>query len=112
MVIYDLKQAARRLAPEALATIEHAMRHSEDERVRVMAAQIVLERAYGKPEQKADMEVVHKFARVPEVMDQETWLANRGQPMVDGKAAREVCPDAAPSLDTKLSDEPDPTKLN
>jgi hypothetical protein len=49
MVIYDLKQAARRLAPEALAIIENAMRHSEDERVRVMAAQIVLERAYGKP---------------------------------------------------------------
>jgi hypothetical protein len=111
MVVFDLKQAARRLCPEALATIERAM-HSKDERVRVMAATVILERGYGKPEQKADLEVVHRFAEVPQVMDQETWLARRGQPLLEAKAVRETCPDAPTTLDRTPSDEPDPTKLN
>jgi hypothetical protein len=28
---------------------------------------------------RADLDVVHKFARVPEVMSKDDWLATRGQ---------------------------------
>jgi hypothetical protein len=79
MVVYDLKQAARKYAPEALEVIARCMR-DKDARVRLMAAEIMLERGYGKPEQKSDVDVVHRFARVPEVMEKDEWLKHRGQP--------------------------------
>lgn len=111
MVVFDLKQAARAHCKEAIEIIAREM-HNKDARVRLLACQLMIERGYGRPEVKADVDVVHKFVRVPEVMEQEAWLKHRGQPQLDGKAVREVCPDAAPTLDTKLSDEPDSTKLN
>jgi hypothetical protein len=55
--------------------------------------------------------VAHKFVVAPEVMDQETWLARRGQPLQLPRP-QDVCPDAPVTLDSKPSDEPDPTKLN
>jgi hypothetical protein len=79
MVRFDLKQAARAHCEEALEVIARCMR-SDDERVRLMAANIMLERGYGKPEQKTDAEVVHRFALVPEVMEKDEWLKHRGQP--------------------------------
>jgi hypothetical protein len=79
MVVYDLKQAARKYAPEALEVIARCMR-DKDARVRLIAAQIMLERGYGKPEQKSDVDVVHRFALVPEVMEKDEWLKHRGQP--------------------------------
>jgi hypothetical protein len=45
-----------------------------------MAAESMLERGYGKPEQKSDVDVVHRFALVPEVMEKDEWLKHRGQP--------------------------------
>jgi hypothetical protein len=79
MVVFDLRQAARRHCPEALEVIAEGMRH-KDARVRLIAAAIMLERGYGKPEQKSDAAVVHRFVQAPEVMDQAKWLARRGQP--------------------------------
>ena len=79
MVVYDLKQAARKYAPEALEVIARCMR-DKDARVRLMAAEIMLERGYGKPEQKSDVAVEHHFAVVPEVMPKDEWLKHRGQP--------------------------------
>jgi hypothetical protein len=79
MVVYDLKQAARKYCPEALEEIARCMR-DKDARVRLLAASIMLERGYGKPEQKSDVGVTHKFAVVPEVMEESEWLKHRGQP--------------------------------
>ena len=52
----------------------------EDSRVALAAAIHVLDRAFGKPEQKADIEMVHRFAQVPAVMSKADWLATRGDP--------------------------------
>jgi 5-hydroxyisourate hydrolase-like protein (transthyretin family) len=51
-----------------------------DPRVALAAAIHVLDRAWGKPEQKADVEMVHRFAQVPAVMSKADWLATRGDP--------------------------------
>jgi hypothetical protein len=51
-------RSARAHCPEALEVIAAAMRH-KDARVRITAVAMMLERGYGKPEQKSDAEVVH-----------------------------------------------------
>jgi hypothetical protein len=101
--------AAREMTPEALAVIRKCLR-SKDERVALMAAGIALDRGWGKPEVTAEVTMAHKFAVVPQVMEQGEWLRNRGQPtpVLDLKS---TCPDAATTLDSKLSVEP-PEKLN
>jgi hypothetical protein len=40
----------------------------------------MIDRGYGKPEQKSDGMVAHKFAVVPQVMEEAEWLERRGQP--------------------------------
>jgi hypothetical protein len=79
MVKFDLREAARRYCPKALEVIAGCL-DSADEKVRLMAANIMLERGYGKPEVKADLEVAHRFVEAPEVMPQDEWLKHRGQP--------------------------------
>jgi len=81
VVRFNLKMAARSYAPEALEVIAKAMR-SEDERVRLMAASIMLDRSYGKPKEHVDVETVHNFAEVPQVMPLRRWLETRGQPQL------------------------------
>jgi hypothetical protein len=80
MVVYDIKQAARKHCPEAIEFIAKHM-HSDDERVALAAAIAMIERGYGKPEQKVDGEMTHRFAVVPQTMAKDEWLANRGQPL-------------------------------
>ena len=75
-----MKQAARAYCEEAIEVIAGCMR-SKDERVALIAANIMLERGYGKPEQKADVTAMHRFAIVPQTMERDAWLANRGQPL-------------------------------
>jgi hypothetical protein len=79
VVLFDLKQAARKYCPEAIEFIAKHM-HSDDERVALAAAIAMIERGYGKPEQKSDATMTHKFAIVPQTMAKDEWLANRGQP--------------------------------
>ena len=101
IVLWDLKQAARSHCEEALQIIAKCM-HDDDPRVRVMACNIMLERGYGKPEVKADVTMQHKFAVVPQVMEQSEWLRNKGQPVLDLKQVFDIKPD----------DDPDKGKLN
>lgn len=117
MVRYDLVQAARSLAPEALGTLEHMMRHAEDERVRVMASVAILERAYGKPLQTIDASTTHKFVVAPSVMSKSDWLRTRGDaklldlsPSTAAAVARETHPDAQTMLNRDPP--PDDGKLN
>jgi hypothetical protein len=79
MVRFDLKQAARQHCEEALQVVIEAL-HAKDVKVRLMAAEILFERGYGKSEQKADVDIVHKFAVVPAVMSTADWLRSRGDP--------------------------------
>jgi hypothetical protein len=99
---------ARKWCPEALEVVAKRL-ISKDERVRLLAAEIMLNRGYGKPLVTVDANTTHAFCVVPEVLDEATWLAKHGnrQRVVDLKAT----PDAAPTLDSKPSDEP-PEKLN
>jgi hypothetical protein len=53
---------------------------SKDQKIALTAAEIMLERGYGRPAQKADVDIVHKFAVVPAVMSKEDWLRSKGQP--------------------------------
>lgn len=78
-VLYDIKQAARAYCEEAIERLAMHMR-SSDEKVSIMAALALIDRGYGKPEQKVDANVVHKFAVVPQVMEEAEWLARKGQP--------------------------------
>jgi hypothetical protein len=60
--------------PEAVERLAALMR-SNDERVSLAACVAIIERGYGKPEQRSDSAVVHKFAVVPEEAE---WLERRG----------------------------------
>lgn len=53
----DLKAAARMKAPEALETIIRLMTESENDSVQLKAAEIVLDRGYGKATQTVEMNV-------------------------------------------------------
>jgi hypothetical protein len=79
MVVFDIKQAARAHCERAIERLAEHM-ESDDERVSTMACIAMVERGYGKPEQRTDASVVHKFAIVPEQMGEEEWLRHKGQP--------------------------------
>lgn len=106
MIAFDLREEARRLAPQALDVVAKAL-SSKDERTRLVAATIILERGFGKPLVQVEAQTVHNFAQVPAVMDKETWLARRGVPVIEEKA---LPPDAPTTLDRKPPD--DDSKLN
>jgi hypothetical protein len=80
VVIWDLKMAARQHCPKALQRIAECL-DDEDKKVRLMAAQIMLERGYGKAEQHVDSEVTHNFCIAPDVMPLDAWLERKGQPV-------------------------------
>jgi hypothetical protein len=101
IVKFNLKMAARELCPRAIEVIRECL-DSDDERIRLAAATIAFERAFGRPELHADLNLSHAFCVAPEVLTQDEWLAKHGK-QLDLKAT----PDAA-----KPSDEPDPSKLN
>jgi hypothetical protein len=71
----------------------------------------LLNRGYGRAPVSIEATTTFKFCVAPEQMDEATWLARRGQPMVEGKVT-DICPDAATTLDRTEADEPDPNKLN
>lgn len=106
MLAFDLREEARRLAPQALDAVAAAL-HSKDERTRLVAASIILERGFGKPLVQVQAETLHHFAQVPQVMNQAEWLASRGQPTLEGKA---LPPDAPTTLTRDLPE--DDSKLN
>jgi hypothetical protein len=83
-IVWDLKMAARSYCQEALDYIVGVMRDSNSPQPnRLKAAEILLERGYGKPHVSVEVNTEHKFVVAPNTMDQETWLARRGQPVGD-----------------------------
>jgi hypothetical protein len=109
MVVFDLRQAARKHCPEAIQVIAAALKH-KDARVRLIAADLMLSRGYGKPEVMAEVIHNHKFAQVPEVMSKSDWLACRGDPELLAEMKRR-CPDAPGEiLDLKAEKDSGPKK--
>jgi hypothetical protein len=105
VVIWDLKMAARKHCPKALQRIAECL-DDKDKRIRLMAAQIMLERGYGKPEQHADAEVTHNFCIAPQTMELNKWLANKGQPEPNEWLERQRA--QAPTIDLKAEEPPEP----
>jgi len=62
------KRGMRNLAPDAVDTIAHLARFSDDEKIRLAAAKTVVEYSLGKPTQQIDMDVTHQ---VDEMSDEE-----------------------------------------
>jgi hypothetical protein len=73
MMLFDLREAARKMCPEALEVVARCMR-SEDEKVALMASKIMMERGYGLPEQHADLNVNHSYVVAPEVLSESEWV--------------------------------------
>ena len=115
VVIWDLKMAARKHCPKALQRIAECL-DDEDKKVRLMAAQIMLERGYGRPEQHVDAEVTHNFCVAPDTMPLDQWLARKGQPVgASGDEWLEKHQQSKPArtIDLKAEEPPDdPSKLN
>ena len=105
-----MREAARAHCPRAIEVLVEGMNH-KDMRVRILAASLILERGYGKPELKADVTTTHAFAVVPEVLDRETWLRTRGQGLLSDGTVPPRPPEAMVTLDSKVADDPD-RKLN
>jgi len=78
-VPWSIKQLAKDNSERALRKIIELI-DSKDEKVALMASIHVLDRGYGKPEQRVDADIVHRFAEVPQVMEKAQWLATRGDP--------------------------------
>jgi hypothetical protein len=80
----ELREVARARSPRALERVLELI-ESKDERVALAASKEVLDRAWGKADAKGEVAVVHRFAKVPEVMSREDWLRTRGDPKLLGK---------------------------
>src|ERR1700759_5022036 len=88
----ELREIARAHSPRAFERVLELV-ESRDERVALAAAKEVLDRAWGEAEARGDVAVVHRFAKVPEVMSREDWLRTKGDPnLLPGK------PDPDPNL--------------
>lgn len=85
-VIRDLTNVARLYAEEALENVITIMRKSDDENVRLKAAQLIIERAYGKPRQ--DVQTGEASDAVRKVMEIEFLSARSNtQDAEDGNSA-------------------------
>jgi hypothetical protein len=72
-IAFDLREQARSLCPRAIEVIRECL-HSDDERVRLLAAQLAFDRGFGKAPVTADVNLNHNFCEVPQVLSEEEWL--------------------------------------
>ena len=61
MIVYDIKQLARSHCPRAIERLAEHMNQDEDRKASIFACKVLIERAYGMPEQKADVAIEHLF---------------------------------------------------
>ncbi len=55
---FELIAACKTKTPAALNVIEHIMHNGESEKTRLSAAIAIIERAYGKPKQEGDLNIL------------------------------------------------------
>jgi hypothetical protein len=104
--MFDLREQARSLCPRAIEVIKECL-HSADERIRLLAAQLAMDRAYGKPELRATVDTTHAFIVAPAALSESDWTAM----YLSGTAKR---PEPATRLMDASAEEPpaDPSKAN
>jgi hypothetical protein len=117
VVVWDLKQAARSMCKEALLFIQATMRNEAiNHDTRLRAAQILLERGYGRPEVQVEVDMTHRFAVVPAVLSREEWL--KDAEVAKAEQAAQRASDArsgvaghsnGETLDLKPEPEPEPS---
>lgn len=77
---FELVAACKAKAPEALAVLMEIMSNGENEKNRMIAAQAIIERGFGKPVQPTDnlVTVVESTPKRPK-LTREEWLASLGK---------------------------------
>lgn len=76
----EVRALAQQHCPEAIATLAELMRTSPDERVRLSAAEAILDRGVGRPIQA--VEVTHEDRRLPDALE-ELRRSERGQHLLE-----------------------------
>lgn len=66
---YELQAACRAKAPEALAVLVRIMESGDNERNQLAAAQMIIERGYGRPVQPTENKHIGAFALEPHTVD-------------------------------------------
>lgn len=108
-----VRELARAHTEEALATLVEIMRNGETDRARAAAAEVLLDRAWGRAAQPLEhrtetlsldqesVELIQKAMRGPGVIDLETseFAYALGSPHRDGNGEGEGSPDDAAILD-------------
>jgi hypothetical protein len=111
-VLWDLKMAARKHCPKALQRIVECL-DDANRKIRLLAAQLLLERGYGRPEQHSGIELTHNFVIAPDVMPLDRWLANKGQPeRYESLERQQTKPKPLPAtIDLRAEEQPEPESL-
>ncbi len=85
----QLIEACRQKTPEALAVIDSLMRESANDRVRLAAAQFIIERGYGKAPERVELLDARKQGPQPgaEMSEQEAYMQ-----LIKFKTYEEIAP--------------------
>lgn len=81
----ELRDMCRGYCPEAIETVYRLMKESEEDRVKVSCAEILLERGHGKPQQSvtisgdADNPIVHELIVGPRQETMLEWQERRAK---------------------------------
>jgi hypothetical protein len=116
VVLWDLQQAAKDRSARGLEILEQCMEDTTaDWNTRLKAIEMLWERGYGKPQVSVALNATHSFAEVPQTMELDEWLANKGQATPNGwlehqqaKDRRRFDAEAKPAETIDLKAEPSP----
>jgi hypothetical protein len=76
---FDLREACRVWCPKALEVVTKCL-SDKDAKIRLLAAEILFERSYGKAVQSLEVDARHQFViSCPETLDERTWIETKGQ---------------------------------
>jgi hypothetical protein len=109
--MYNLRQAMRALCPQAVEVVKRCLA-SEDEKVALAAAQVAMERGFGRVDLHVDASVEARFVIAPDVMPLNEWLLRRGQTQAqrprDASGARtQAATSTRPALELTANDIPE-----
>jgi hypothetical protein len=76
--MWELRQEARRHSPKALQRIVECL-DDENKKIRLMAADMILNRAWGRPELSVELNADHSFVVAPNTLPLDEWLQTKGQ---------------------------------
>jgi hypothetical protein len=110
LTMWELRQEARRHSPKALRRIVECL-DDENAKIRLMAAEMILNRAWGRPELSVELNANHSFCVAPQTLPLDEWLATRGQGTSNAwreKQKEKQAPHAKPEALDLEANEPEP----